>query len=190
MSDLFTTTGQRKYLTDSERTVFLNAAQQFPREIRVFCETLHFTGCRISEALALTPERVDFAGGLLVFRTLKQREKVIQRGVPVPDDFLDRLDLVFNLKAGGYTQRRLWRWSRTTAWRQVRAVMDLAGIQGAHAKPKGLRHGYGVSAVLCGVPVNLIQRWMGHAQLTTTAIYLEAMGEEERALAAKMWSEV
>ena len=29
-----------------------------------------------------------------------------------------------------------------------------------------------------------VQRWMGHAQLTTTAIYAEAVGEEERSIAA------
>ena len=29
---------------------------------------------------------------------------------------------------------------------------------------------------------------MGHAQLTTTAIYAEAVGEEERAIAARMWT--
>jgi len=28
----------------------------------------------------------------------------------------------------------------------------------------------------------------GHASMTTTAIYLEAMGEEEREIAARMWS--
>jgi len=38
-----------------------------------------------------------------------------------------------------------------------------------------------------GILLNLVQRWMGHAQLTTTAIYTEAVGEEERSIAARMW---
>jgi integrase/recombinase XerD len=37
------------------------------------------------------------------------------------------------------------------------------------------------------IPLNLVQRWMGHAQLSTTAIYAEAMGKEERDIAARMW---
>jgi len=40
----------------------------------------------------------------------------------------------------------------------------------------------GVAAVGQGIPLNLMQRWMGHAQLTTTAIYAEA----ERSIAARI----
>jgi integrase len=35
--------------------------------------------------------------------------------------------------------------------------------------------------------VNLVQRWLGHAQIGTTAIYAEAVGDEERAIASRMW---
>jgi hypothetical protein len=44
--------------------------------------------------------------------------------------------------------------------------MSAAGIpEGPHACPK----------------------WLGHAQLTTTAIYANAVGEEEQSIAARMW---
>ena len=49
--------------------------------------------------------------------------------------------------------------------------------------PKGLRHGFGVAAVSAGSPLNLVQKWLGHAQLTTTAIYADAVGEEEQSIA-------
>jgi integrase/recombinase XerD len=39
-----------------------------------------------------------------------------------------------------------------------------------------------------GIPLNLVQRWLGHAQLSTTAIYADAVGPEEHAIAAKMWA--
>jgi site-specific recombinase XerD len=70
----------------------------------------------------------------------------------------------------------------------VKAVMDAAGITGYHAKPKGLRHGFGVAAVQVSIPLHLVQRWLGHAQLSTTAIYAEALGKEEREIASRMWS--
>ena len=35
------------------------AAAKAPREVRTFCGTLHATGCRISEALALTAQQID-----------------------------------------------------------------------------------------------------------------------------------
>jgi len=65
--------------------------------------------------------------------------------------------------------------------------MARAGVRGPHASPKGLRHGFGVAGVTAGVPLNLVQKWLGHAQLSTTAIYADAMGEEEHAIAARMW---
>jgi site-specific recombinase XerD len=65
--------------------------------------------------------------------------------------------------------------------------MVAAGLDGPHASPKGLRHGFGVAAVCAGVPLNLVQRWLGHAQLSTTSIYADAVGEEEQSIAARMW---
>jgi integrase len=38
-----------------------------------------------------------------------------------------------------------------------------------------------------GIALNMVQKWLGHAQLTTTAIYADAVGDEEQSIAAKMW---
>ncbi len=189
-SELFTTTGKRKYLTQSEREVFLQSAIQFSREIRTFCDTLTLSGCRISEALALTSDRIDFEAGVIIFETLKKRRKGIFRHVPVPPALLEALDLVHGLKEAQKRREkpsRLWDMGRTTAWRRVQAVMEKAGIEGEHATAKGLRHGFGVHAVQVGVPLNLLQKWLGHADIATTAIYADAMGEEERGIASRMW---
>ena len=61
----------------------------------------------------------------------------------------------------------------------------MAGISGPQASPKGLRHGFGVAGVQAGIPLNMVQKWLGHAQLSTTAIYV---GAEEQAIAERMWS--
>jgi integrase/recombinase XerD len=83
----------------------------------------------------------------------------------------------------------LWSWSRTTAWRRVVAVMKQADIAaGPHRVPKGLRHGYAINAVTKGVPLHMLSKWMGHSILEITAIYANAMGEEQQAIAARMWS--
>jgi integrase/recombinase XerD len=66
-------------------------------------------------------------------------------------------------------------------------IIASAGLDGPHDSPKGLRHGFGVAAVSAGIPLNLVQKWLGHAQLTTTAIYADAVGEEEQSIAARMW---
>jgi integrase len=51
--------GARKYLTAGEREAFLRAAERADRETRTLCMTLAYGGCRLSEALALTADRVD-----------------------------------------------------------------------------------------------------------------------------------
>ena len=84
----------------------------------------------------------------------------------------------------------LWPWNRMTGWRAVHTVMEAAGLDGPHASPKGLRHGFGVAAVCAGIPLNLVQKWLGHAQLSTTAIYADAamqFGAEEKDIARRMW---
>ena len=83
-NELFTSDGKRKYLTADERDRFIEAAQDHERgEVRTFCLVLVYTGCRISEALALTPSSIDFSARIITFRTLKQRQRVTHRAVPV-----------------------------------------------------------------------------------------------------------
>lgn len=65
--------------------------------------------------------------------------------------------------------------------------MKAAGIHGARACPKGLRHGFGVQAALCGVNGEQIRRWLGHASIKTTGIYTSVVGDEEREMVARMW---
>jgi site-specific recombinase XerD len=74
-----------------------------------------------------------------------------------------------------------------TGWRTVHALMEPARLDGPLAAPKGLRHGFGVAAVAAGIPLNLVQKWLGHAQLSTTAIYADAVGAEEQDIARRMW---
>ena len=83
---------------------------------------------------------------------------------------------------------RLWPKSRMTGWRAVHGIMAAAALDGPHASPKGLRYGFGVAAVTAGVPLNLVQKWLGHAQLSPTAIYANAIGAEEQDIASRMWN--
>ena len=176
---LYGARGQRKYLT-----------AEAPRETRTPCLLLAYTGCRISEALALTTDRVDLEAGAVIFASLKKRRADVYRAVPVPRRVIDALDLAHDLRApqkvGTGSRYRLW-WGRTTSWRRVQEVMRAAGITGPQANPKGLQHGFGVQAVGKGIPLNMVQKWVGHAQLSTTAIYADAVGAEEHHIATNMW---
>lgn len=190
---LFGRSGSRKYLNAAERHRFIEAAQLASPKVRAFCLTLGWSGGRISEILALTAAAIDIESGVANIQTLKRRKRGIVRQVPLPLDVLDDLNRVFEIR---HRQRdpdlaaeRIWNWSRTTAWRRIKEVMLAAGVMGASATPKGLRHGFGVNAFQSNVPPHLVQRWLGHASLRTTAIYGDVIGPEERAFAARMWSE-
>jgi integrase/recombinase XerD len=189
---LYGPSGSRKYLNAAERRRFVRAARRAEPKTRLFCLTLLWSGGRISEILALTPDAIDIETGVANIETLKRRRRGIVRQVPLPPDTLRDLDRVFRLRRRqrdlNFASRRLWSWSRTTGWRHIKAVMKAARITGTPATPKGLRHGFGVNAFQSNVPPHLIQRWLGHASLRTTAIYGDVMGAEERSFAARMWA--
>jgi integrase/recombinase XerD len=183
MAALFDGTGRRKYLCDSELARFHQALRKADPATRNFCQLIAMTGCRISEALATTPKHLDIDAKRIIFRTLKRR-KISFRAVPVPDALLCEQ---VTLATGKGDDDRLWQWARQTGWRKIRTVMEKAAISGPMAMPKGLRHAYGIRAASKNVPPNIIQRFLGHADQATTAVYLDAVGEEEREYAERMW---
>ena len=178
---IFDDEGQRKYLSQSERLSFLQAADREPPLIKAFCYLLTYTGCRVSEALSLKPAQIDDERHVITFQTLKRR-KLHFRSVPVPRFVTDML-----LALKGKSDAAIWAIHRSTAWRWVKQVMQYSQIHGPQGTCKGLRHGFGIHAATHSVPPTLIQRWMGHASQTTTAIYLNAVGKEERLFAQRMW---
>ena len=65
--------------------------------------------------------------------------------------------------------------------------MKIARISGPQATPKGLRHRYGIKAVISNVPLNTLQTWLGHADLKTTSIYAGARRTEEQKIGERVW---
>lgn len=190
-SFLYSIDGKRKYVTALERTAFLDAAENRPAHIRMFCRVLAYTGARISEILALTPRQIDFTAGVIVVESLKKRRRGIYRALPVPIELLAELERVHSIRSAQIdpvrSVERIWKFCRTTAWKQVKACMAEGGIAGEQAMPKGLRHGFGVGVLQSGVPINLAKKWLGHSRLTTTEIYTDAVGAEEQAIAKRFW---
>ena len=183
--------GGRKYLNQAERHRALTAMGQLEVHSALFALTLAWTGARVSEVLALTPRAFQIERSLIAIETLKRRRWCV-REVPVPPELMHALAQHFTLAEAQRDQNRsgarLWPMSRVTAWRIVKTVMRAAGVTGPSACPKGLRHAFGVGALQAGVPITLVQRWLGHARLSTTAIYVDASGPEEAAFAQRFWT--
>lgn len=190
--ELYDRDGHRKYLTGEERNRFEAVARTMPRETRTFCLMLLHSGCRISEVLNMKVGHIDFSGGGVIVESLKKRKKGIFRKIPLPPLFLDELNLVHDLKTkmlkSATAKQCIWNWSRTTGFRRVDQVMKQAGINGVQACPKGLRHGFAIACLEHNIPLPMVQKWLGHSALTTTAIYVNAVGEEEINLAKRLWT--
>jgi site-specific recombinase XerD len=188
---LYSTSGARKYLNHAERQRALSAMSALKTEHALFALTLAWTGARVSEVLALTPRAFQVENAVIAITTLKRRRHAV-REVPIPPELMHMLAAHFALaeaQAGqDDAERRLWPWSRVTAWRVVKRVMHAAGVSGHPACPRGLRHAFGVGTLQAGVPLNIVQRWLGHARISTTAIYADACGPEEAAFARKFWN--
>lgn len=187
---LISRNGARKYLNGDERRQLAAYAQEIGGEAGLLCWLLMETGCRISEALDLQTRSIDLRHHMIVIESLKKRRGGVYRAVPVSEGLIAGLDAQFGIAATwlrGVSGEPIWTWSRATAYRKICAMMDAVGIRGGHASPKGLRHGFGVAAVSAGISLNIVQRWLGHADMKTTAIYANVSGTEERALASRIW---
>lgn len=190
---LFDEDGNRLYLNANEVLLLLKTAKEQSPKLRTLTETLVYTGCRISEALQLTPKNIERESNRIVFNSLKKRRGDIFRTVPVPVELIDLLtmghDLIKSQKTVKDSNVLLWNWSRQHSYELLKGLMIDSGIsEGKFRSPKGLRHAYGVNAIQKGVPINMLQKWMGHSDMKTTSIYANAIGKEEIEIANKMWS--
>lgn len=190
---LFDDSGNRKYLTPEERELFRQATGEVSRDWRMFGLMLYFTGCRLSEALNIKVKDVDFAAGAVTIGTLKQRRSGVYRQVPLSPDFINSLDNSFDLrtlqKKNSKTRNQyIWGWSRKNGYLVIKRIMEAAELEGLGAMPKGLRHAFAIACLDKDIPLNMVQKWMGHSSIKTTAIYANATGKEERKLAAKLWN--
>lgn len=190
-SELFTIDGKRKYLSAEEMERFLKIANAQERgELRTFCLVLAYTGCRPAEALELTAESIDLSEKTIIFKTLKQRDKVKYRAIPIPDSVLDALELVHGIRKAQRIKKKplpLFPWKYCQAYKLIKRIMKAAKIEGTQASPKGLRHGFGVRAAEKTRNPRLVQKWLGHSSLENTIIYMDAIGQEERKAALSMW---
>ena len=187
---LYTGTGERKYVNHAERQRVLAVMERLERERALFSLLLAWTGGRVSEVLDVRASSFQIERNIVALRTLKRRKPHV-REVPIAPGLMEAIDRQFGLRElqrnPETANKRLWNFCRVTAWRYVKGAMLEAGVVGRPACPRGLRHGFGVGTLQALVPLNMVQKWMGHARISTTAIYADASGDEEADFAARFW---
>jgi integrase/recombinase XerD len=193
---VFNERGERLFFTGEERRAFIEAAEYERSDKAVtFCSLLHYTGCKLTEALKLTPRQIDCDGRAIV---LTPRLRDAPRIVPVPDSLIDLLDKVHGVRSAGSASRAdlpIWPWHVNTMTKPVLRVIAAAGISGGpHATPKGIRYGYLVQAIRERIPLTRIRAWMGHSNFDYTAsladdlaLHAPELLGSDRAEAERMW---
>lgn len=141
-------------------------------------------GLRISEALALAESDLDAErGSILVRRGKGGRRREVGMDVWAWE-YIDRWNQVrlelpvgaLLCVIGGPTAGRPW--SPTAARATLRHLAVAAGVRRRFA-PHQLRHAHAVEMAREGVPLVVIQRQLGHANLGITSIYLEGIDSSE-----------
>ncbi|HEY5389706.1 MAG TPA: site-specific integrase [Solirubrobacteraceae bacterium] len=141
-------------------------------------------GLRVSEALELGEADLDERGGAILVRRGKGGKR---REVGMDDWGWDQLRRWLERRQGlavgrlfciidGPTRGRPWAASAVRT--QLRRLAVQAGVRRRFA-PHQLRHAHAVDIAREGVPLNVIQRQLGHADLGVTSVYLQGIDNAE-----------
>ena len=169
--------GQGKILTPEElKLLFANG---FTRERdRALFGICLFTGCRVSEALAL--QTTDIKGGTLTFRKSTTKGKLKTRVVDIQPG-LAQLLAEYPTSPGALfpgMRGRSLTLTRFMADKILKAACDRVGLEGVST------HSFRRTALTmmssAGIPLRVIQEISGHNDLGTLQRYLEVSPEQKK----------
>lgn len=181
---------------DEVRALIKACSRRAPTGIRnaALLTMLYRGGLRISEALSLYPKDVDGRTGavrVLHGKGNKARTVALDPGaVAVLDRWQER-----RRRLGLTTRRRLFCTleGHPVLPSYVRALLPRlarrAGIE-KRVHPHGLRHTHAAELAVEGMPVNVVQQQLGHANLAVTSRYLDHIAPTERleAMRQRTWT--
>jgi site-specific recombinase XerD len=152
--------------------------------MRAFIVLLWRAGLRINEALTVTEHDLEpRAGSVLVRHGKGGRRREVGMDSWGWDHLRPWLELRLAMPVGallcvidGPTRGRPW--ASDAARAQLRRVAARAGVRRRFA-PHQLRHAHAVELAHEGVPLNVIQRQLGHTNLGVTSIYLQGIDNAE-----------
>jgi integrase/recombinase XerD len=150
-------------------------------------ELMYATGCRISEALDLTLDRLHLDRGLVLLVGKGDKHRMVPLGVPARDAlqrYLEQGRPVLmappkrskRKRASGkpapfvFVNNRRRRLSRQGVWARLRQHALKAGITRA-ISPHKLRHSFATHLLEGGADLRSVQALLGHADISTTQVY-------------------
>ena len=139
---------------------------------------LRYSGARLSEAIQVDDSKdIDWRSATIRIPTLKRR-RPLWRTVFVPEAFLAELGRF--LAEWPQERGRVFRQHVRPFQRVFHELSRKAGIDPKLCHVHVLRHTRAIEMIKSGVPLTLVQQLLGHASLTTTAVYLQIFQSEAR----------
>ena len=175
-----------KALTLEETEAFfasLNGDSELEQRNRLLIGLMYAAGLRVSEAVGLRAENIDFGEGAI--RVIGKGDN--ERRVYLKPDFVASLREYVQARHltgwvfPGYRGQHL---DLRTAELLVRQLAKKAGIQ-RRVTPHVFRHSIAVHYLQGGAPVNFVQGFLGHASLATTGKYLQLTDQMAKQIALK-----
>lgn len=172
--------------TDVDRLLAFPAKDLSALRDRALLETLYSTGCRVSELVALDERDVDPIGAVIRVLGKGRKERLCPMGgraLAAVRDYLDARSREKGLTSARgplfLNHSRHARGSRLTA-RSVRRILTLRVEEmslRARISPHALRHSFATHLLNRGADLRSVQELLGHASISTTAIYTHVSTE-------------
>ena len=132
------------------------------------------TGARIDEALMVRPIDINIELNTITLITLKKKEKDVKRTIPLhPDLKTDIMQYYLEYNINKKSEERLFNMTRQSVDLFFKKMQKDLGFK-IHAHK--FRHTFAVKAILSGVPINILQKWLSHSSIFITSIYTDVTG--------------
>ena len=156
------------------------------RRIHTFVLLVLDTGLRMSEALSLTTDSVDFDNLVIKVRGKGGKHRLIPFSIEcrrVLFRYMSRHDrsVVFSTRTGAPLTKR-------NTGRDMKELGRKLRITGVRFSPHTLRHTFAVTFLRNGGDIYMLSRILGHANITTTTVYLRSIGVDALAEAHQKFS--
>lgn len=147
-------------------------------------ELLYATGCRVSELVGLTLERVDVANRFVLVIGKGNKERLVPIGntcCKAIESYLpERYALMEKYQAESHAYLFVNNRGGALTDRSVRRILDKYINQLAISKnvsPHTIRHTFATHLLENGADLRVVQELLGHANLSTTQIYTHVSSE-------------
>ena len=164
------------YFTMEEAAKLVQATES--GDARLAMRLMLRCGLRVSEALQVRPSQLRFDRSPPIISLpadIVGNKAKTAREIPIPEDLVE----ILRDRASGETKARnrpLVELSRQAVGQGMKKAAAKVGIQPSRVHPHAFRHTYGRHCILRGVPVNVLQKWLGHSSLAMTMQYVYLAG--------------